>query len=227
MRRLLLGLWMAGMVASIGRGTTIADTLYYADGRRANGTLAISWPAFTAISGRTIAQGTNNVPVQNGVFSIELEVPRTVGVQFTVRYELRNGTPTVEYWSIPASGVWKISDVRAVRIPAMATPQAFYADAETPVGAIDGNNLDFALLQNPMPAGSLELTNNGLVQRLGIDYSLAGNTISFTIASAPQAGAILQAWYRFQFMPGIYAGMTIVRGPFTWGGLGEFTWDDI
>src|SRR5580704_1768659 len=41
--------------------TTVADTVYLADGTPAQGTLIIAWPAFLTASGTAIAAGSTNV----------------------------------------------------------------------------------------------------------------------------------------------------------------------
>lgn len=67
-----------------------------------------------------------------------------------------------------------------------------FADGEIPVGS----GPTFLLQNTPNPARSLILTYNGVIQDQGVDYSLAGRTItqiSFTFS----AGDILIAWYRF------------------------------
>jgi hypothetical protein len=70
-----------------------------------------------------------------------------------------------------------------------------FADAEIPVGAIDGLNLVFTLAFAPSPAASLQLFQNGLLtQAGGVDYTLAGLTITFGIA--PVGGDTLVAYYR-------------------------------
>lgn len=71
-----------------------------------------------------------------------------------------------------------------------SAPTTAPAFAEVPTGAIDGTNLKFTLAFSPVPANSLLLTRNGLVQAQGIDYTLAGNVITFTASptNAPQPG---------------------------------------
>ena len=74
-----------------------------------------------------------------------------------------------------------------------------YADGEVPGGAIDGANSTFTLLAIPVPAASLQVYRNGILQKHGIggDYEIAGNTITFYAASTPLSGDLLQASYRW------------------------------
>ena len=72
---------------------------------------------------------------------------------------------------------------------------SYFADAEIPGGVVDGNNKAFTLYKAPNPAASLQLSNNGQVQRCGDDFSLNGNVITF--ANAPIEDANLLAFYRY------------------------------
>lgn len=83
-------------------------------------------------------------------------------------------------------------------LPASAVIPSF-ADAESPVGTINGTNPTFTLTHADAATGaSLVLTRNGVVQQAsGNDFTLAGATVTFTAGSVPQTGDILQAWYRY------------------------------
>ncbi|HEV8146129.1 MAG TPA: hypothetical protein VGP79_07110 [Bryobacteraceae bacterium] len=72
-----------------------------------------------------------------------------------------------------------------------------FADGETPAGVIDGSNTSFLLNFAPTPAASLELYRNGLLLKPGVDFGLSVRTVTFFVASTPQAGDLLQANYRF------------------------------
>lgn len=72
--------------------TMVQDTVYRADGTPAEGTLLISWPAFTTAAGQAIAAGSTNVNLgSGGALSIALAPnanatpPNTV---YTVIYQL-------------------------------------------------------------------------------------------------------------------------------------------
>jgi hypothetical protein len=64
-------------------------------------------------------------------------------------------------------------------------------------GTIDGTNVVFTLANPPSPAAGLVLFRNGVAQKNGLDYTLAGSTITFVTAATPQAGDTLLAWYRY------------------------------
>lgn len=76
------------------------------------------------------------------------------------------------------------------------TPGPAFADAEMLAGLVNGSNTAFTVSAAPSPASSLSLYRNGILQKAGFDYTLAGNTIQFLTASTPQAGDTLLASYR-------------------------------
>lgn len=73
---------------------------------------------------------------------------------------------------------------------------ASFVDAESPSGIVDGANTQFTLSALPNPASSLALYRNGLLQKVGQDYTLNGQTLAFVSAATPQPGDTLLAWYR-------------------------------
>ena len=69
--------------------------------------------------------------------------------------------------------------------------------SETPQGTQDGLNNTFGLTYAPLPASSLQLYRNGLLQKAGVDYVLSTNQVTFLSVSTPVPGDILQASYRY------------------------------
>ena len=72
-----------------------------------------------------------------------------------------------------------------------------FVDEEVPAGAVDGANVAFTIASIPSPASSLHLFRNGLLQKVGFDYSLSSSTITFVSAATPQPGDTVLASYRF------------------------------
>jgi hypothetical protein len=68
-----------------------------------------------------------------------------------------------------------------------------FTNGEIPSGLINGSNTIFTLSAAPSPASSLQLFLNGVLQIQGIDYTLLGQSITFT--NPPVSGATLRAWY--------------------------------
>jgi len=71
-----------------------------------------------------------------------------------------------------------------------------FVDGEIPTGTINSTNRTFTLSAAPIPPASLLLFRNGILQKTGVDYNVAGNTITFTSVSVPLTGDSLQASYR-------------------------------
>jgi len=71
-----------------------------------------------------------------------------------------------------------------------------FVDLETPGGTVDGTNQTFTLSHAPNPAASLMLFRNGLLMRVGMDFTLATQAITFASGQAPQPGDTLQCSYR-------------------------------
>ncbi len=71
-----------------------------------------------------------------------------------------------------------------------------FVDAEIPAGVVDGANAAFTLSQTPTPPESVAVHRNGVLQRAALDYSLAGNTLTFVGVAVPQPGDVLVASYR-------------------------------
>jgi hypothetical protein len=71
-----------------------------------------------------------------------------------------------------------------------------FTDNETPQGSVNGVNHTFTLQVSPLPPTSLHLYANGLRLVGGGDYTLAGNTITFTGTYVPGQGDTILADYR-------------------------------
>ena len=72
--------------------TTVADTVYMADGTGATGNLIITWPAFVTASGTAVAGGSTTTTLgADGALSVDL-VPNAgatpAGVYYTVVYQI-------------------------------------------------------------------------------------------------------------------------------------------
>lgn len=121
LRALVLIALLAGAAPA---ATTITDTLYYADGRKADGRITITWGEFTAAGPRTIAAGQVAVVVKSGAFTIALEANDTAtpaGTSYAARYFLSDGTTRLENWVVPTSATpVTIASIRANTIPTPA-----------------------------------------------------------------------------------------------------------
>lgn len=73
---------------------------------------------------------------------------------------------------------------------------ASLVDAEIPGGVLNGLNPTFTLKNAPLPAASLQIYRNGVLQKAFFDYWVAGNTVTFLPLSVPLSGDTLVANYR-------------------------------
>jgi C4-dicarboxylate transporter len=116
---ILVSLRLQGQVAT----TTIADTIYRADGTLATGTVIVSWPAFTTAAGQAVPGGSTSAPIATGgVFSMKLAAnagATPAGTFYTAVYHLDNGSVSREYWVVPVSqAAVTVSSVRSTVLPA-------------------------------------------------------------------------------------------------------------
>lgn len=72
-----------------------------------------------------------------------------------------------------------------------------YADAEVPSGIVNGLNQIFIVANTPSPTSSVEVYHNGILMEQGLDYTIAGGTITFAPVSVPQVGDIVLVNYRY------------------------------
>jgi len=96
--------------------TTISDTVFLADGSKAQGNLIITWPAFLTASSTAVAGGMTTVTLgANGALSVAL-VPNAgaspAGVYYTVVYQLGPGEVRTEYWVVPTTSPANLAAVR-------------------------------------------------------------------------------------------------------------------
>jgi trimeric autotransporter adhesin len=101
MCRLLRWLFLCALVLLVPSGlaqtvpmTAVQDTVYRADGSPAEGTLLISWPAFTTQGGEAIAAGTTSVNLgTGGALSVSLAPNANAtpsNTLYTVIYQLND-----------------------------------------------------------------------------------------------------------------------------------------
>jgi hypothetical protein len=96
--------------------TTVADTVYLADGTTASGTLIITWPAFVTASGTAVSGGVSQVTLgANGALSVAL-VPNAgatpAGMYYTVVFQLGPDEVKTEYWLVPTTSPVNLAGVQ-------------------------------------------------------------------------------------------------------------------
>lgn len=145
-------------VAQCPAKTTVADTLYNADGSLASGRVTIAWPTFLAGACQVIA-GQTTMTATNGAFSVQLypnsgAVP--AGTSYRITFALKSGRVTTEYWVVPPSAAPVA--LAAVRAPTVPVPTVMFAEAQvTNLVADLSRKIE---LPSPCPSGKV-LESNG------------------------------------------------------------------
>ena len=114
----------------------ISDTVYYANGATAAGTVLVSWPAFTTAAGLSVPKGSTAIVLGAGGrlnLSLAPNAGATpAGTYYTVVYHLSDGSTSREYWAVPvSSGLLSLGAVRSNALPtsiAIQTVSKQYVD---------------------------------------------------------------------------------------------------
>jgi hypothetical protein len=110
----------------------VSDIVYRADGRPAQGTVVLVWPAFTTAAGQPVAAGTLAITLgAQGQFNAGL-APNSgaapAGSYYQATYKLNDGTTATEYWSVPAATTTTIGAIRSKLVPANQAAQLLTRD---------------------------------------------------------------------------------------------------
>jgi lysophospholipase L1-like esterase len=128
--------------------TQVTDTVYRGDGTLADGSVIVSWQAFTAASGQSVPSGSTSATIANGALSLAL-VPNAgstpIGTYYTAVYHLDDGSVSREFWVVPVSQVpVQVSAIKSTVLPtsvAMQTVSKSYVDTAI-AAAVTGHPLD-------------------------------------------------------------------------------------
>ena len=198
--------------------TTVADTVYLADGSRAQGNLIIIWPAFVTASGAAVAGSTLNTTLgANGALSVAL-VPNAgaspAGSYYTVVYQLGPGEVRTEYWVVPTTSPANLAAVRttpgagvagqAVSLQYVNSGLATKANDNAVVHlsgteTISGTKTFSAAPTVPAPTGTGQVTNKAYVDQsisnvgAGVYLPTAGGAMTGAITLPGNPAAALQA----------------------------------
>ena len=107
--------------------TTVAGTVYLANGQPGAGTLVISWPAFTTAAGQAVVADSTTVTIPaDGFVSVNL-APNAgatpAGEYYTAVYYMSDGTVSTQYWVVPAAAQATLAQVQAQVMPAAQAVQ--------------------------------------------------------------------------------------------------------
>jgi hypothetical protein len=188
---LFLVVALQGQAAAQISTTTVQGTIYRADGTAAQGTVIVSWPAFSTAANQAVAAGTAAATIgSGGMLSVNLAPNLGAypeGTYYTAVYHLNDGTVTKEYWVVPAASSAAISSIRAQLEPATVAVQAVSKDyVDSSISAITGSYLSLAggtlsgsLVLNGDPINGNQSATKHYVDTLAAtDLPLSGGTLS-------------------------------------------------
>jgi trimeric autotransporter adhesin len=171
--------------------TQVTDTIYRADGTAANGTVIVSWQAFTTAIGQSVPSGTTSATITSGALSLAL-VPNAgstpMGTYYTAVYHLDDGSVSREFWVVPVSQFpVLVSAIKSTVLPtsvAMQTVSKNYVDTAI-AAAVSGHPLDssspFVMKTGDTMTGTLVLpgdptTPNDAADKHYVDVNIAAAT---------------------------------------------------
>ncbi len=110
----------------------ISDTVYRADGSPAQGTVLVSWQAFTTAAGQAVTPGSLLVTLDaTGGFNASL-APNTgaspAGTYYKAIFKLDDGTTETEMWVVPNAQTTTIGAIRSKLVPSNQAAQFLTRD---------------------------------------------------------------------------------------------------
>ncbi len=119
--------------------TTVADTVYSANGTPAGGSVLVSWSAFTTAGGQAVPAGSTSVTIGAGGRLSILLAPNAgaspMGSYYTAIFHLSDGTTSRQYWvvpvTVPGAGPSTLAAIKNEVLPssvAMQTVSKQYVD---------------------------------------------------------------------------------------------------
>lgn len=189
--------------------TTVQDVVYRADGTPAQGTLLISWPAFTTSDGIAIAAGTSSVTLgAGGTLSVEL-VPNLnatpSNTPYSVVYQLNDGTVKSETWLVPATSPTTLAVVRVALGTGNSVTQAVSPQYVSAALANKADLVSGLVPKNQLAPGSADgtvcLRGNSTWGACGGDSnaeSIQGVSVDSTTPSNNQVLAYVAAAAKYQ-----------------------------
>lgn len=188
--------------------TTVADTVYHADGTTATGTVILNWPTFTTMTGEVIQGGSQSTTIAaGGALSVAL-VPNVgatpIGTYYTAVYHLNDGSVQKEYWVIPVSAASvRIGAVKNTVLPtsvAMQTVSKSYVDTAIAI-AVTGHPLDSSpyvvkigdTMTGPLVLPADPVSANQAADKHYVDVNVAGvsGALAGKVSTLPSATQVV------------------------------------
>lgn len=168
-----LGLGARGLCIGL---TQIRDVVYRADGSPAQGTMTITWQAFTGQDGSAVAAGSMTVSLgASGAINIAL-APNAgatpAGTFYKVVTKDTTGVTATEYWVVPATATSTLAVIRQQMMPPNVAAQAATRDYVDRVVVHNSGDETIAGVKTfgtppnaPDPKNPLDLANKEYVDR--------------------------------------------------------------
>ncbi len=204
--------------ASNAATTAIADTVQYANGQPAQGTVILSWPGFVTASGVSVQKGTTSVTLgTNGALNVSLAPnggSTPTGTFYTAIYHLNDGSLTQEYWQVPVSATpVTLGQVRTTVLPAAVAQQTVsktYVDQAiaraVTTGAVpadasayvqkSGDTMTGALILSGNPTTGMQAANKNYVDasttavQAGLDQKVSKVPVATQVVNQPASTAL-------------------------------------
>ena len=182
--------------------TTVAGTVYLANGQPGAGTLVISWPAFTTAAGQAVVADSMTVTIPaDGFVSVNLAPNAGAtpgGEYYTAVYYMSDGTVSTQYWVVPSAAQATLSQVQAQVMPAVQAVQtvskAYVDEAITELTesllTASGGTLSGPLTLNADPTQPLQAATKHYVDtQVATALPLAGGTVTGAFTAKQIGGA--------------------------------------
>ena len=190
----------------------ISDTVYRADGSPAQGTVLLSWQAFTTAAGQAVTPGSLLVTLDaNGGFNASV-APNTgaspVGTYYKAIFKLNDGTTETEYWVVPNIQSTTIGAIRSKLVPSNQAAQFLTRDVAesnylnlTTNESVAGVKTFSSSPTVPTPQNSTDAANKAYVDanaggNLGAPPPIGNvtpNTVNATALTAQNVNGVLNA----------------------------------
>src|ERR1700761_7467711 len=180
--------------------TMVQDTVYRADGTPANGTVVLTWPAFTTSAGQAVAAGNTSVTLgPNGALSVSLAAnvgAAPAGSYYTAVLHLDDGTTSQQYWVVPVSGTpVTLATIESQVLPtsvAMQTASKQYVDQA--IAQITGGTTEtttFVPTTGGTMTGPLVLPGDPVTPTQAADKHYVDTNITAVLAGVGQKVSLL------------------------------------
>lgn len=188
--------------------TTITPVAYYQAVYNSNDGLTTwteTWavpPSATPLTlSQVIVTNTTGSGGSGGTTSGQVQISQVVGLSSdlsAINSSLATLNSVVQGLNSLISGLTNTVTNLSDTVGSLTSSAAYanFIDDETPAGTVNGTNAVFTLANTPVPSSDVSLYRNGVLVAVGVDYTMAGSTMTFSANAVPQTGDELAVYYR-------------------------------